>query len=320
MKTKLFLSLVFLIQSNIYSQFDSQQIITTNTDAPRSVYAVDIDGDGDMDVLSGSAMDGKIAWYENTDGQGNFGSQQIITTNTLFTELVYSSDIDGDGDMDVLSASKNDDKIAWYENTDGQGNFGSQQVISSYSSSARGVHSADIDGDGDMDVLSASAGDDKITWYENTDGQGDFSSQHTITTNADEAISVYTSDIDGDGDIDVLSASTGDDKIAWYENTDGQGNFGSQQIITTNADGAKSVFAIDIDGDGDRDVLSASAFDSKIAWYENTDGQGDFGSQRIISTNTGFAKFVYSIDVDNDGDVDVLAAAFGDNNIDLEDL
>ena len=83
MKTKLTLSLVFLIQLNIYSQFGTQQIITTDIVAPRSVYAIDIDGDGDVDILSGSASDGKVAWYENTDGQGSFGPQRIITTNTI---------------------------------------------------------------------------------------------------------------------------------------------------------------------------------------------------------------------------------------------
>ncbi|MBN2782883.1 MAG: cadherin domain-containing protein, partial [Campylobacterales bacterium] len=54
-------------------------------------------------------------------------------------------------------------------------------------------------------------------WYEN-DGSENFTS-HTITTSAGSARSVYASDIDGDGDIDVLSASENDDNIAWYENS-----------------------------------------------------------------------------------------------------
>ncbi|MGB0332482.1 MAG: FG-GAP repeat domain-containing protein, partial [Planctomycetota bacterium] len=69
-------------------------------------------------------------------------------------------------------------------------------------------------------------------------------------------------------DADVLSASYDDDKIAWYENQGG-GVFGTQQVITTSAYGAQSVYATDLDGDGDADVLSASAIDNKIAWYEN---------------------------------------------------
>ena len=40
----------------------------------------------------------------------------------------------------------------------------------------------------------------------------------TISSAADGAFSVYAVDVDGDGDIDVLSASVNDDKIAWYEN------------------------------------------------------------------------------------------------------
>ncbi|NIQ19659.1 MAG: hypothetical protein GTN95_05560, partial [Gammaproteobacteria bacterium] len=113
----------------------------------------------------------------------------------------------------------------------------------------------------------------------NTDGLGSFGPQRVITTLADGAHSVFAADVDGDGDPDVLSASFFDDKIAWYENTDGAGSFGPQQVISTLADGARSVFAADVDGDGDPDVLSASENDDKIAWYENTDGAGSFGPQ-----------------------------------------
>jgi len=67
------------------------------------------------------------------------------------------------------------------------------------------------------------------------DGSISFNS-HTITTSANGAQSVYTADVDGDGDMDVLSASYYDDKIAWYEN-DGSGSF-SEHAISTSADAA----------------------------------------------------------------------------------
>jgi len=134
-----------------------------------------------------------------------------------------------------------------------------------------------------MDVLSASRYDSKIAWYEN-DGMGNFGAQQIITTDAANAWSVYASDLDGDGDMDVLSASYDDDKIAWYEN-DGNGNFGTQQIITTDADGANSVYASDLDGDGDMDVLSASDIDTEIAWYENLLGVPKISGTVFYDTN-----------------------------------
>jgi hypothetical protein len=294
--------------------FGAEQTISTNVIVAFSVYAIDIDGDNDMDVLSASYRDNKIAWYENTDGAGTFGAQNVISTDANKATSVNSTDLDGDGDMDVLSSSFSDNKIAWYEN-DGTGNFGSQIVISTAASGATSVYATDMDGDGDMDVLSASWTDNKIAWYENTDGAGTFGAQNVISTVAMNASSVYATDMDGDGDMDVLSASNDDHKIAWYENTDGDGTFGAQQVISTAALSARSVHATDLDGDGDMDVLSASYADNKIAWYKNTDGDGTFGAQQVISTAALGAISVYATDIDGDGDMDVLSASFTDDKI-----
>ena len=119
-----------------------------------------------------------------------------------------------------------------------------------------------------------------IQQLDNDDTDGQTFTANTISTTADGARSVFSIDLDGDGDIDVLSASFNDDKIAWYEN-DGSQNF-TERVISTTADNALSVFAIDVDGDGDIDVLSASGADDKIAWYEN-DGSQNF-TERVIST------------------------------------
>ncbi|MFY0654629.1 MAG: VCBS repeat-containing protein, partial [Cyclobacteriaceae bacterium] len=89
----------------------TEQVIRTSANRAYSVYSSDLDGDGDIDVLSASYLDNKIAWYQN-DGNGSFTSR-TISTSAVGAYSVYSSDLDGDGDMDVLSASNLDDKIAW---------------------------------------------------------------------------------------------------------------------------------------------------------------------------------------------------------------
>ena len=64
------------------------------------------------------------------------------------------------------------------------------------------------------------------------------------------------------------AASFDDDTVAWFEN-DGAGGFGAARVITTAADGASSVFAADLDGDGDPDALTAAAFADTVAWHPN---------------------------------------------------
>ena len=83
-------------------------------------------------------------------------------------------------------------------------------------------------------------------------GQPTFT-EYVISNSADYAYSVHAADVDGDGDIDVLSASKEDDKIAWYEN-DGSESF-TEHSISTSADGAATVYAADVDADGDLSLI-----------------------------------------------------------------
>ena len=285
--------------------FAAREPLAERSRGVSDVHAVDLDGDGDVDVLSASQQDDKVVWYENVGGADFI--PHTITASADYACSVYAADVDGDGDLDVLSASGNDDKIAWYEN-DGEENF-SLHIITTAADGARSVFAADVDGDGDMDVLSASSNDDRIVWYEN-DGTASFT-VHTITASADEAWSVFAADVDGDGDMDVLSASNADDHIAWYENN-GEEVF-TAHTITRFANGARSVFAADVDGDGHMDVLSASMSDNTIAWYENDGGEG-FAKHTITGSANG-ATSVFAVDMDGDGDVDVASASYSDQRV-----
>ena len=307
------LSLLFLGSSNLtmgQTYFGSERVISNFCGGASSVFACDIDGDNDIDVLAAASAENKIVWYEN-DGTGNFGPQQVITTSARIAVHVYACDMDGDGDIDVFSASSADNKIAWYEN-DGTGNFGEQQVISDSAYEARAVYACDIDEDGDIDVLSASSGDNKIVLYKN-DGAENFEVQIMITDSAENACSVYACDIEQDADLDILSASFEDHKIALYVN-DGYGYFDSQQFIIAKASGVRSVYACDIDLDGDNDILAAAFNEDKICWYENYDGE-HFSTEKVITTSASGTVHVYACDIDGDLDYDVLSASYLDHKI-----
>ena len=202
----------------------------------------------------------------------------MISTSALKASSVFATDVDRDGDIDVLSASVLDDKIAWYENDGGSPPSFTERVISTTAEHAVSVFATDVDGDGDTDVLSASHDDHKIAWYESDGRSLPAFTEHVISADAMHAYSVFATDVDGDGNTDVLSASHGfpsdfQSEITWYESDGGSPPTFISRVISTTADFALSVFAADMDGDGDTDVLSASGLHDKIAWYETITGR-----------------------------------------------
>jgi len=283
---QIFTLFIFLVlNANAQINFQDHTIIdsTFGLQWPQSTFLMDFDGDSDPDILVSSDFYGTIVWFENLDGLGNFGKPRIVDSNAISTRTSYAEDLNNDGANDIIAALNSDNKLVWYNNLDGLGNFSSSIIISESFDSTESIFVADLDNDGDNDILTSEKFTNTINWYENTDGQGDFAAKQIITSNVDFALDVYASDIDGDGDIDVLSASALDNKIAWYENLDGLGSFGTQQIIDINAEGAESVSAADINGDGYIDVLSSSGNNNtKITWYENLDGLGTFDSPQVI--------------------------------------
>jgi len=304
--------------------FPTQSIISIDATTAFSVVAADIDDDGDLDVLSASDDDNTVEWFSNTDSIGTFGAPQTIWDSALGARSVFAGDINGDAIVDVLSASwgptngnNPDMEFAWYENAfnaQAAGNFSSQNVLTIHTSPIS-IIGADMDNDGDMDVLTASYGDNTVAWIENTDGAGGAWSQHIISSSDNAAWDVYPADLDNDGDLDVISASNTSNDVTWYENrlNEASADFGPEIIISNSASGARVVRADDLDQDGDMDVISASWFDGKIAWYRNLGG--GFGdpatNQNVIATANENTQAMNVADLDNDGDVDVFYASWG---------
>jgi hypothetical protein len=291
------------------SPFGSESVIA---DVPYgiSVYAADIDGDQDVDVVSASiwVTDG-VHWHENTDGDGSAWTTHAVTTDIDGPHSVFTADVDADGDIDILSASIGDDRIVWYENSEGHGLRWVAHDITTEADHANDVFAADIDKDGDVDVISASRDDNTIAWFENTASDGSLWETHIIDNDALAATSVFAVDVDNDGDLDVIATSRDDDEVIWHENINGDGSAWTAHLISGELTFPVAAFAADVNGDGDEDVLAASLFDDMIVWFESN-GSGLDWTMRTIATDVDGAHNVYAADLDADGDVDVLGAAF----------
>ncbi|MBW7885395.1 MAG: VCBS repeat-containing protein, partial [Caldilineaceae bacterium] len=237
----------------------------------RDVHAADIDGDGDMDVYSASDTDNTIAWYENLDGRGTSFARHNVTQTAMYARSSYAADIDGDGRLDLMSASARDDRVAWYRNTGG--GVWPEYTIINTADGAQFIYAADIDSDGDADLLAVSERDNTIAWLANRLRAGRGFDHYIVSNQAAGVHAAIASDMDGDGDLDIVAAVEYSDEIIWYESSGGYTPSFTAHVISAFADVAHGVFAADLDNDGDLDVLSASRADGKIAWYENRGGQ-----------------------------------------------
>ena len=237
-----------------------------------SVYAADIDGDGHIDVVGNDFYNHKVAWWENV-GTGAAWILHMVDSGFYSASSVYAADVDGDGDTDVLGSAFDINDIAWWENTDGTGTVWTKHTVEDSFTGANSVYAADIDDDGDMDVLGAASNQGDITWWENTDGTGTAWTEHTVDDSFTGAWSALAADIDGDGDGDVIGISYSQDDVAWWENTDGTGTAWTVHTLNDNYNGATSVCVTDVDGDGDTDVLGAScgSVSGPIKWWDIVD-------------------------------------------------
>ncbi len=290
------------------NSFEPKIIITNALNDTDYVSTSDINQDGDMDILALSPSANQIVWFENLDGNGTFSNKNIINNTQDVPKTVIGSDIDGDGDNDILACSRLDNTIAWYENVGGQGNFSGMNIITSTADTAIGMDVADIDGDGDMDVVSDSSSIvNTPSWYRNMNGEGTFGGEHIIASDNYGLMLVKLADINNDGANDVVSMEFGGNTIAWFENLNGTGTFATKQIISTDVTHPIQVEIGDIDNDGNKDIVSVSTVDNKVAWYKN-DGTGNFGSQIIIDDTFINGRGLSLSDIDNDGYLDIVAS------------
>lgn len=282
---------------------------------PITVAAGDVDGDDDVDVFAANFNNEGIAFYENHGGTPPTWTKQVISGFWVGAWGVAAGDLDGDGDLDGIGGLTNTKcgpplpcvGVEWYDN-DGRSPPGfTARPISPGLVGASSVAAADVDGDGDRDVLAVDTGNDRVFWYENDGAHPPGWTQLLVTDDVDDPWSVSTADLDRDGDLDVLTASAEDDRVAWFENGGGPRPSWTMRTLASHRDGAIAVTAADLDGDGDPDVVAGSWNDSTFVWYESDGGTPPAFIEHVIAL-CGGPEGIAAARIDSDADVDLLCA------------
>lgn len=263
----------------------------------RNVWPVDLDKDGDTDLLTAFQNTSKCAWFEN-DGSGKFGVENIISSTG--TRAIVPADIDRDGALDVMVAQEGQIKN-WYRRV--ASNFEAVFIgNSSALKSANSIQMADLDQDGHNDMVAAS--NNQLVWYKGN-SKAEFYNSSVLDQGTYNMSTFSCKDIDSDGDTDIITSiySLSEGSTVWFENL-GKGQFSSRKKIHDNTKNIWS-FVLVVDWDQDeKDDLITSVGASGIWWAKNN-GNGSFlPPQQLLGASDGQITMAAD-DLDQDGLVDL---------------
>ena len=256
--------------------------------APDRIVLADMNADGRLDVVvseeryPGKEPDANLSWYEQMT-PGAF-KQHIVTTEYSLNNLDVA-DMDGDGDVDIITCEhkgpKGRQKLQIFEN-DGQGTL-KEHIIDRGKESHLGARVADMDGDGDYDILSAAWDYPEFLHLWRNDAissAGRLASgirwEHVSTRTGEiefadvgrQAASLVF-DIDADGIDDFVVAGWSEKtSMVWFKK---QGDRWKRYLIDQRVSHIEAGGATyDIDGDGDLDILQGGSWaTNEVWWWEN---------------------------------------------------
>jgi hypothetical protein len=248
-------------------------------------------------------------WSGIIHAQGTF-VKRTVDVNFQGACSVFSTDLNNDGFRDIMGAASGSNQVAWWENNGAIPPQFTKHLIDDSFSGAIYVYSDDVNGDSAMDVLGAAWYGNEIALWTNDGGNPVSWTKQVIDAGFTQAHEVKTADLDGMGGIDILAASAGKNEIAWWQNNGGNPIAWTKFTISSSVSGARSVFPADIDQDMDLDVIGAAFTGNEIVLFRNDGGNPVQWTQQTVDNSFSGAHWVYACDMDQDGDIDILGAAY----------
>lgn len=238
----------------------------------------DFDGDGDLDVVFPSE-DSALNEYHWNDGQGRFQPAPHPLPGQTTSNAGVAGDLDGDGDLDLILSRNTARELVLLN--DGRGRFvdASEAWMPERIDVTQDLQLADLDGDGDLDLIAgnepANGGRNRL--YRNLGSRFEDISDSALPAAVEETRKVAVGDADGDGDLDLFFANVSFTAPAEARPrllfNRGDAHFSAELDALPDAAGSLlDASFVDLDGDGDQDLLLGS-IGQGTRWWLDTDGR-----------------------------------------------
>jgi len=206
----------------------SKEIITSNFLGARSVCVGDIDNDNDNDIIGAALISNEVAYWRNDGGEPVVWTKFSISNNFNGAHKVCLYDLDDDQDLDILGTAYAVNQIAWWRNDGGNPVQWTKIIVTNNFTSAVISCPADLDLDGDIDVVGTAQGGNQIAWWRNDGSNPIIWSKIIIKSPFSGAWPLFLADIDNDFDTDILAGAYSADDIVWWENLHYKADFSAE--------------------------------------------------------------------------------------------
>ena len=280
---------------------------------------VDIDGDGDLDIICALEVD-ENRLYIN-DGTGKFSwKKNVFSKSKHDTEHVRVADFNNDGKLDVIFVAEDDQNHEYYlGNGDGTFQDVSDRLLAK--SEGNGLDVGDVNGDGLVDVVVGNSGENgqNFLWLNDIDNPGYFidATKQNLPKVNDATQSIALADLDGDGDLDMVIGNEIPPNRILINNGEGVFTERPESLDLPVPLETRMVLLFDVDNDGDKDIVFANLTSNGREYEKDpqmriliNDGQANFKDETAsrMPKNTFSSYAANFIDFDGDGDLDLLVS------------